>query len=116
MPGLIQIFDVASDAGIKNALDLALQWHGKVSRFKNCEQDTGLPALYLGDVWLKEANELPASLDASQITPFVLAWLEEQKDHYGRQPDCDGHCTKGWRIRSTYEGLMITPHWIEYHK
>ena len=59
----------------------------------------------------------------------IIAWLMNRDGkvvsnpnflgaEYGKEPDIDGHCKKGWRIivGSASDPITIKPQWMVYHK
>ena len=64
---------------------------------------------------------LPYEMNMGQAAAFVWGWL--QKADYGKEPDIDGDCERGWRIYNELWGhvsgdyhafLAIKPEWSLY--
>lgn len=60
---------------------------------------------------------LPHTLTILQCADMSMSWLKEQD--YGKSPDTDGDCHKGYRVRTVFGWLtlaIISPAWIVYGK
>ncbi len=64
------------------------------------------------------ATKLPYPFNLDQCVEFVWGWL--QNANYGPEPDIDGSCSRGWRIKggswAPYVIFVIEPMWAEHHK
>ena len=70
------------------------------------------------------ATAFPFKMDAEGAADFARRWLHEL-DHsdYGREPDLDGDCGRGFCITNApdndtkfYSVVSIKPEWVEFHK
>ena len=69
-----------------------------------------------------QANVFPLAIDTEMASLLVKGWLATVD--YGRQPDIDGSCSKGFRItnrHASYPGdwsimFVVEARWMEHHK
>lgn len=111
------------DDMFQKALELVLFDHSLIEGYRESPTKDGTPTLYM--YWLNTpdiSTAFPYKMRIEQLMPFVKGWLEQAE--YGKQPDIDGHCTKGWRIFNT-EGIQdgwsrisfaVQPVWAIHHK
>ena len=64
---------------------------------------------------------LPYPMIREEVVSFILSWID--KVPFPKEPDIDGSCEKGWKVRSIdyfdsnrYMMFWVAPVWIEYHK
>ena len=70
------------------------------------EGDTTLILLWHDE---KEAEKLPFPLDFEGAVSFIKGWLEQVD--YGKKPDIDGDCGKGWRVFTEGWGHVAGHHY-----
>lgn len=101
------------------ALTLAMDYHipGKEGTVSHWLVEDG--AMIFG--WhesLKGSVPLPVPMTKEQVADLILGWLKSQP--YPKEPDIDGHCSKGWQVYQPradfYETFAVRPYWMEYHK
>lgn len=65
----------------------------------------------------------PTTMMIPELQTMIEAWLKQAD--YGRQPDIDGSCRKGWRVYVETWGRVngdwtaafaVEPVWLEFHK
>lgn len=106
---------VASDSRLEEILDLACTWNKTVRGFL---KKPDVLIFYWSD---NGCTPLPVPMSGSELTTIVLKWLKDEAE-YPEEPDIDGHCRRGFRITTEFDGyapyyiFKVLPEWIIYHK
>ncbi len=110
---------------LRHTIELILCHHSIVRAYAETEWTNKKKTLVL--YWGVGDNDpnktkFPYDFKLNQTLPFVMGWLENQD--YGREPDIDGSCSKGWREFNS-EGVTngwgmasftVQPAWAYHHK
>ena len=110
---------------LKLALEFAMVYHSAYDKDKHKLTHYAVHdgVLYFG--WHESSGgaALPCAMGIDGIAPMITGWLAEQE--YPREPDIDGHCSKGWTLFNQipyqvpghfYWTFGVRPNWQEYHK
>ena len=110
-------------APLEKSLDIATSRWKRVVGW-SVDKDSKRLILYWTDAeTYPDYNPLPAPLSGDHLVGFVKSWLTFVD--YGREPDIDGECGKGWTVYNESWGhvagrwqafVAIEPTWLLYGK
>ena len=109
-------------ASLEKSLDIAATSWKNVSGW-SVDKDGKRMILYWTHANYPDYVQLPAEFPTTEMAMFIKAWLNNV--NYGKEPDTDGSCKKGWtvyneswgQVAGRYQAFVaIEPTWLMYGK
>lgn len=105
---------------LKHAVDIVLSQHSSAEAYSI---ENNVLIFYWTPNLYKNVVKLPYKYKSEDIVRMITGWLNEQD--YGKEPDIDGDCEKGWRLYTEEWGAIkgksgsmfaVGPAWAMYGK
>ncbi len=62
-------------------------------------------------------TKFPVPINARQAAEIAFEFIDKlPREKWPQQPDIDGDCKRGWKVVRGWDGTVIVPFWMIFHK